>query len=103
LGIFGALGLSYEFLFITARTLCRYVCELASSSDIRLCLCAHACPAMLSWRKELMLFCYVNVNDLILEFNLNGEPPINLSSPSVYIFPQLCCPYTCWNTKIFLV
>jgi hypothetical protein len=88
LGIFGVLGLSYEFLFITTRTLCRYVCELASSSDIRLCLCAHEYPAMLSQRKELMLFYYVSGNVLILEFNLNGDPPINMSSPSIYILPK---------------
>jgi hypothetical protein len=68
--IFGALVLSYEFLFTTARTLCHYVCELASSSDIRLCLCAHEYPAMLSRRKELMLFCYVSGNVLIVELNL---------------------------------
>jgi hypothetical protein len=66
----GALGLSYEFLFIVARTLCRYVCELASSSNIQLCLCAYDYPAMLSLRKELMLLYYVSGNVLILEFNL---------------------------------
>jgi hypothetical protein len=43
---------------------------LASSSNIQLCLRAHDYPAMLSRRKELMLFYYVSGNVLILEFNL---------------------------------
>jgi hypothetical protein len=40
---------------------------------------------MLSRRKELMLFYDVSGNVLILEFNLNGDPPINMSSPLIYI------------------
>jgi hypothetical protein len=35
-----------------------------------------------------MLFYYVSGNVLILEFNLNGDPPINMSSPSIYILPK---------------
>jgi hypothetical protein len=50
--IFGALGLSYEFLFITARTLCHYVCELASSSNIQMCPCTHDYPVFPNMRKE---------------------------------------------------
>jgi hypothetical protein len=70
MGIFGALGLSYEFLFTTARTFCHYVCVLSSSSNIQLCLCTHDYLALLSMRKELMLFYHVSGNVLILEFNL---------------------------------
>jgi hypothetical protein len=70
MGIFGALGLSYEFLFTTARTLCHYVCELALSSNIQLCLCTRDYPAWLSMRKELMLFYHVSGNVLILDLNL---------------------------------
>jgi hypothetical protein len=94
---------SNAFLFVIARTLCRYVCELASSSNIRLCLCAHECPAMLSRRKELMLFCYVSGNVLILEFNLNGDSPIIMSFPSTCIFLSIPCPQTCWSTRVFFV
>jgi hypothetical protein len=68
--IFGALVLSYEFLFTTAITFCHYVCVLASRSTIQLCLCAHEYPAMLSRRKEFMLFYYVSGNVLIIELNL---------------------------------
>jgi hypothetical protein len=68
--IFGALGLCYEFLFTNARTLCHYVCVLASSSNIQLCLCTHDYLTLLSLRKELMLFYYVSGNVLILELNL---------------------------------
>jgi hypothetical protein len=33
----------------------------------------------------MLLFYYVIGNVLILEFNLNGDPPINMSSPLIYI------------------
>jgi hypothetical protein len=69
-GNFWSSGCKLWILFITARTLCHYVCELASSSNIQLCFCAHDYPAMLSRRKELRLFYYVNGSVLILEFNL---------------------------------
>jgi hypothetical protein len=53
-----------------------------------MCPCTHDYPVLPSIRKELMLFCCVSGNVLILEFNLNGDPPINMSSPSIYIFPN---------------
>jgi hypothetical protein len=68
--MFGALGLSYELLFTTARTLCHYVCVLASSSNIQLCLCTHDYPALPNMRKGLLLFYHVSGNVLILESNL---------------------------------
>jgi hypothetical protein len=70
LRIFGLWFLSYEFLFATARTLCHYVCELASSSNIQLCLCAHDYPALPNMRKWLLLFYHVSGDVLILKFNL---------------------------------
>jgi hypothetical protein len=68
--IFGALGLSYEFLFTTARTLGHHECILASSSNIQQCLGTHDYPTLLSMRKKLMLFYHVSGNVLILEVNL---------------------------------
>jgi hypothetical protein len=43
-GMFWGSGLSYEFLFTTARTLCNYICLLVSSFNIRLYLATYDYP-----------------------------------------------------------
>jgi hypothetical protein len=70
--IWGFWIFGYEFLFTTARTSCHYVCELTSSSDIWLCLCAHEYPAMLSRRKRTyaILLCQWECLDLRIQSSM---------------------------------
>jgi hypothetical protein len=70
LGNFWSSGFELRTLFATARTLCHYVCVLASSSNIQLCLCTRDYPALPNMRKELLLCYHATGNVLILEFNL---------------------------------
>jgi hypothetical protein len=92
----------YEFLFTTARTSCHYVCELASSSSMQLCPCAHDYPVLPNMRKE-NLFPFYQAVGMSWSWNsiFNRDSPIIMSFMSTCIFPSTPCPQTGWSTRIF--
>jgi hypothetical protein len=94
--------LSYEFLFTTARTLCHYVCMLASSSNIRLYLCTNEYPSFAQHEKRTFFIRpYQMGNVLILELNLQlSSPPVKMLSQSTYIPSKPPWIYTYWDTEL---